>query len=414
MRDRIAYVGLDVRTMQSTAPDGSGFIKVYRDASALEELREFASSRNLELSGHLDFYRSIVCSLPEFVRPHVIVIFRDNKPQSLLLGRLERTKVNVRFGYLQVPTPTVNILTFYDGGWLSGVSADDSELFVQEILSALRRGEADAAFLQYIATAHPLYQLAMSRPGRLFSDRFPLLQSRWVRRLADSGSFLDSLSANERYNHRRRLRRLLGDFDGEVRIDCFHDDSRIEQLMLDAETVARTSYQRGLGVGFVHDERMHRRLCLMVRQEALRAHVLYLADKPCAFWITSLLGGVLYNDFLAFDPAYAKYGPGSYLMIRVIEELSNDASGPPVMRTLDFGAGDAEWKARLASHHSQLGSVYIFAPTLKAAACNLLRTSASVADQAVKAILERTGTLSRIKLSWRRHRTSQSRRVTMG
>jgi hypothetical protein len=124
--------------------------------------------------------RSIVPP-PEFVRPHVIVIFRDGEPQSLLLGRLERRKISARFGYLEVPTPTVNILTFYDGGWLAGVSAADSELFVQDILRALRTGEADVASLEFIATADPLYELAKSRPGRLFSDHLPLLQSRWVR-----------------------------------------------------------------------------------------------------------------------------------------------------------------------------------------------------------------------------------------
>jgi hypothetical protein len=339
----------DMSTIHSTAPNGSASVKVYRDASALEELCEFASSRNLWPTGTLDFYRSIDCSRPEFVRPHIIVIFRGDEPQSLLLGRLERRRIKFPVGYLRVPTPIVNILSFYDGGWLTDVSADDSELFVQDILRVLRTGEADVAALEFIATADPLYRLARSRPGLLFSDHLPLLQSRWARRLADCGSFLDSLSANQRYNHRRQARLLLKDFDGEVRIDCFHDDSRIEQLMRDAETVARTSYQRGLGVGFVHGARTRRRLQLSAQRGALRAYMLYLADTPCAFWIASLSGDVLYHDFMAFDPAYAKYSPGSYLMVRAIEDLGNDAGSLPRIRAVDFGAGDGEWKVRLSN-----------------------------------------------------------------
>jgi hypothetical protein len=386
--------------MQSTAPNGSAVIKVYRDVSALEELREFAHSRNPGPTGDLDFYRSIVCSFPEFVRPHVIVIFRDNKPQSLLLGRLERRKIDVRFGYLRVPTPNLNILTFDTEGWLSGLSADDSDLFVQEILSALRNGEADAASLHHIETAHPLYNLARSRPGRVFSDHLPLLQIHWVRRLGRSGSFLESLSKNRRKAHRRRTRLLFEAFSGEVRIDCFHDCSRIDELMQDAEAVARTSYQRGLNAGFVHDERTHRRLSLAARRGALRSYVLYLGNRPSAFFITSLWADVLCGDFMAFDPVHAKYQPGTYLLMKVIEEVEKEDGEPP-LTTIDFGFGDAQYKTMLGSDHRQVASLYIFAPTVKGAALNLARTFASLADRAAKAVLERTGTLSRIKLSWR-------------
>jgi hypothetical protein len=222
--------------------------------------------------------------------------------------------------------------------------------------------------------------------------------------LEDRGSFLDSLSANHRYNYRKKARLLFDDFDGAVRIDSFYDDSRIEQLMRDAEKVACKSYQRGLGVGFFHDDSMHRRLCLKARKGTLRAHVLYLADVPCAFWIATMSGDVLFHDFMAFDPAYAKYSPGSFLMIRAIDELTNDATARSGISAVDFGAGDGEWKARLSNHRSELASVYIFAPTPKAAICMSLRTFAAAADRAVKAILERTGTLSHIKQTWRRRR----------
>jgi CelD/BcsL family acetyltransferase involved in cellulose biosynthesis len=146
---------------------------------------------------------------------------------------------------------------------------------------------------------------------------------------------------------------------------------------------------------------MQRRLQLTAKQGVLRAHVLYLADKPCAFSISSLLGGVYYNDFMGFDPAYAKYAPGSYLAIKVIEEVCNEGRGAPVT-AVDFGPGDAEWKARLGNHQSQLISLYIFGPTIKAAACNLLRTCVGFADRSAKAILKQTGLLTDVKRKWRR------------
>jgi hypothetical protein len=388
--------------MLSRLPDRNGHlsVKVFRDMIALEELREFFSLQERAPTGSLDFFQSVICCSPAVVRPHVIVLFRGGQPASLLLGRLERRTINVRLGYLGVPTPKLNILTFDDGGWLKDISAGDSELFIQEILSSLRSREADAANLQHVDTSHPLSQLARSRPGCLSSDSFPLMQVHWIRRFTDKGPFLHSLSANERYNQRRRARRLSDAFGGEPRIECFHDGRRIEQLLKNAEAVASTSYQRGLGVGFVNNDKMQHRLELAAKQGVLRAHVLYLADKPCAFWIASLSNGVFYNDFMAFDPAHAKYGPGSYLAIKVIEEVRSDICGPP-LAILDFGPGDAEWKARLGNDQRRLISIYIFAPSPKAIACNLLRTFVGITDHSIKALLRRAGLLTHVKRKWR-------------
>jgi hypothetical protein len=393
--------------MSRGAQDAGAVVRVYRAASELEQLRGFWNSRQTSPGGNLDFYLSVVCSSPEFVRPHVIVIYEEGQPQSLLLGRLERRRIAVRLGYFRLPLPKLNILTFDDCGWLSGISAGDGELYVKSVLAALRAGEADAAELQHLDAAEPLSQLARSLPGRLFSDKSPLVQVLWTRRLAQKGTFLDGLSANERSNQRRRTRRLSKEFGGAVKIECFHDGSRIGQLMQDAETIASKSYQRALGVGFVNDDRMRDRLSLAARQGTLRAHVLYLGNRPCAFWITTLSGGVLYNDFLAFDPAFAKYGPGTCLVIKAIEEAS-DGNDTRRATAIDFGPGEAEWKTRLGNHRQQVASLYIFAPTVKGATLNLFRLVVSSADRSAKAALARAGFLSRVKRVWR-GRIGQSR-----
>jgi hypothetical protein len=383
--------------------DGSGdiHVKVYRDVTSLEELRPFWHCKRTWFAGSLDFFLSVVCASPEVVRPHVIALFREDQPQALLLGRLERRKIGVSFGYVRVPTPTLNILTFDDAGWVSNISAADSEVFAREILDALRTGEAEAANLHHLDITHPLYRLARSRPGWLFSDHLQALQIHWMRRLKESGSFLQSLPIKQRYNHRRRARLLQDAFDGKVEIRCFRESHQLERLMEDAEAVARTSYQRRLGVGFIHDEQMRHRLTLAAKQGALRAHVLYVEGRPCAFWITWVWAGVLSSEYMAFDPTFAKYGPGSYLVINAIEEACKDDSESPVM-VIDFGFGDAEWKALLANQRTQIASPYIFSPTIKATTCNLLRTIVGSADSSVKAILMQTGLLSDLKRKWRR------------
>jgi Acetyltransferase (GNAT) domain len=392
-------------TNASASSSGNVCTKVYRDFFSLEELRGFWSSRETSPAGDLDFYRTVTCASSEFVRPHVIVLFKEDRPLSLLLGRLERTRINVRLGYLRVPTPRLDILTFDDGGWLSDISVDDSNLLVRNILDSLRTGEADAAELQHLDTAGPLYHAARAQPGRLSSDHFPLLQTHWLGRVPDNGTLLDNWSKRRRYKQRRRARLLFDAFAGNVRIERYHDGARVEQLMQHAEAVAKTSYQRGLGVGFVNDERSRNRLRLEAQHRTLRAYVLYLGDTPCAFWVGSLRAKVFYLDFFAFDPAYARYEPGTYLAIKVIEELCDNHDGAPVS-AIDFGLGDAQYKAVFGNYQRQLASLYIFAPTVKGAALNLLRALFTSVDRSTKTLLERSGVLSRVKRTWRRQVTA--------
>ena len=45
---------------------------------------------------------AIVRSRPEFIRPHVIVVYSGGSPCSMLLGRIEQTGMNLGFWRLQI------------------------------------------------------------------------------------------------------------------------------------------------------------------------------------------------------------------------------------------------------------------------------------------------------------------------
>ena len=105
---------------------------------------------------------------------------------------------------------------------------------------------------------------------------------------------------------------------------------------------------------------------------------------------------------MAFNPAYAKYEPGTYLAVKVIEEIGSNLGESPAT-AIDFGLGDAQYKTVLSNERRQVASLYIFAPTIMGAVLNLLKTFADLADRAAKVILERAGFLSPLKRFWRRY-----------
>ena len=170
--------------------------------------------------------------------------------------------------------------------------------------------------------------------------------------------------------------------------------------MRDVENVAQRSYQRGLGVGFSETPFVEARLQFEARKGWLRAYILYLDEKPCAFWIGSLRNQVFLSDFLGFDPAYAEYSPGQYLLTKALEETCGGTRDGLVTR-IDFGLGDASYKERLSNHCYEEAPVYIFAPRIKAVGVNALRSAAGATNRSAKYLLQAMPWLGNVKRKWR-------------
>jgi CelD/BcsL family acetyltransferase involved in cellulose biosynthesis len=177
----------------------------------------------------------------------------------------------------------------------------------------------------------------------------------------------------------------------DIKIETFQAPDQVDRLMRDAEAVASTSYQRGLGVGFADTPIIRGRLEFEAHNGWLQGHILYLDSKPVALWITSVRNKVAVSDYLAFNPDYAKYAPGTYLIISAIEGLRD-------VDRIDFGGGDASYKELFANKLQREATVYIFAPTFKSIAVNALHTCARAAHQSAKRALPH---LAAIKRRWR-------------
>jgi CelD/BcsL family acetyltransferase involved in cellulose biosynthesis len=374
-------------------------VRTVRVLAEVEELKDFWASCPTHRDADFDFYLFYLRNSPEVVRPHVIVLYRDGRPHAMLVGRLETRGVDIRFGYIRLIRPRLRALTFM--GVLGDISsAADAKDIISCIEQSLRAGEADAAFLEYLAVDSPLYNWARSLPNPARVNHFAKSSIHRIRILPQGKSFLQSLSSNQRRNQNRRARRLAESFGDSVRIVCFQDASALQRLMEHAESIAEKSYQRGLGVGFANTPKMRKRLELEAQKKWLRAHILYLNDQPCSFWICSYYNGTLYSDFMGFDPEYSKYEPGMYLVINVIEEICRENQTQTAAR-IDFGIGDSVWKSILGNQSWREESVCIFAPTATAIGVNSLQTIVAAIDRAGRAILRRSNLLPRMKRAWR-------------
>jgi Acetyltransferase (GNAT) domain len=386
--------------------DGSLSVKVLQTPTEILEHRFLWNSWPGSRDSDLDFFLYIVSARPEVLCPYVLVAYRRDLPEAVLIGRLEQRRVPVKFGYLHFPTPLVRVLDFVYGGLRGNASPENTAVLISKVLKSLRDGEADLAVFEHLPVHSHLYHAVDVLPGALERGISP--EHRTHRRLQlpeNSDALHTILSPKHRQNYRRKARKLLRDFSGAVHIERY---SQVSDLMVgEVESIARKTYQRGLGFGFKDTPEIRGQWELAAAKGWLRVSILYVAGKPCAYWIAMAYNRVLWGDHVGYDPAYSSYSPGMHLLLSCLSDLC-DRKWDDDITEIDFGLGDAEYKSLLSNCCFKEGLVYIYGRTLRGLGVNLLSTPVLLADRLVRKFLTQKNLIAKVKRFWRKHEAPAS------
>ena len=96
-------------------------VKLLRSAAEVLQHRFLWEKWSGTRDSDLDFVLHVISARSEVISPYVLVAYRNDLPDAVLIGRLERRRVPVRFGYLQRPTPRLRVLNFVYGSRKSAV-----------------------------------------------------------------------------------------------------------------------------------------------------------------------------------------------------------------------------------------------------------------------------------------------------
>jgi CelD/BcsL family acetyltransferase involved in cellulose biosynthesis len=105
---------------------------------------------------------------------------------------------------------------------------------------------------------------------------------------------------------------------------------------------------------------------------------------------------ILYLQWTGYDATLRRYSPGKFLLIKVIEESAREG-----LSDLDFGYGDEWYKDYLGTSQWHDAVLYMFAPTLKGAALNAVRTGTVLVNGVLRWLLRQTGVFAEVKRLWR-------------
>ena len=232
--------------------EGGAEVTVARTEKDVERLRSTweAFQRDVVMTDPAH-YRTVLEHNPRAYAPYVVLIERNGEPRAMTVGLLQRYELACRVGYKTVYKPRVRALTVVYRGFLGPEAEAEAEILVDALLGALSAGDADLLYVPNLAVGsayHAALVKAASKP------RFSRTKEHWQLVLPGSlEEFVQTKSTRSRGRIRRYPKRFLEEFDGRHRLEVYDDPRDFERVVADVESVARRTYQRGLGVTFADD-----------------------------------------------------------------------------------------------------------------------------------------------------------------
>jgi hypothetical protein len=208
--------------------------------------------------------------------------------------------------------------------------------------------------------------------------------------------FLGKRPKKHRYWLRRIGKVFESQFPGKVRYAIYTSSLDVDDFCQAAERVAQLTYQRGLGAGFIDNTENRRRLSLMANCGCWRSYVVYIENKPVAFWSGELFGNTFFLTWTGFDPSYRKYEIGTILFLKMVEDLLSFG-----IKEMDYGLGWAQYKERFGDICLFDQDVIIYASTLKAFGLNLIFALEGFFNSVGKKLLSTLKVRDKFKKMWR-------------
>lgn len=376
-------------------------VRLLTTVAEIEQIRTEWEAMQWHPNADIDYF--LLINQLHQQEPRVFVIREGDEVVAIGAGRLGRRQLKCSFGYKTVFAPEVAELSIISGG-LMGKSDDATlKLFVANLISQLKAGAADVASIAEVKTDSPLWKMINRSPSWPCRDMTPMPQLHYGITLPKSK---DGLFMNMKSKHRTNLRRLgrilERDFPDGVNVRCFAEVSEVPRFCDEAEFVAAKSYLRALGVGFFDNAAARDQMSLYAARGAFRGYVLYIKEKPCAFWYGNLYKSVFFIGMTAFDPEFSDYEIGTILLIQVLEDLVENGNG---VTRFDFGLGEAAYKSKFSTEVWSEAKLLIFAPSVRGIGINLIRTPLLSGNKLLREMLKRLNLEAKIKRIWRNRRS---------
>jgi hypothetical protein len=336
-------------------------IRVADTLPALEELRPFWNQWAVNLSTDLDYFLHKLKIDPTVIGPYVLTTWNEGVPQAILVGQIRRHRVSSVISFVNVQGPKVNALEILNGGRLGPQSAASDRLFVLHLKQLLRNSVIDLLCFSRLAKQSELFrQLQQVEDPKLKERTLYVPPYSFLSLIGPGGARTSSFSGKNKREARRKTRLLERAFPGKARFKVFSGYEEMDDGLRDASAVDLTTWQHSLRCSLLDAPRVPEDLTFCAQRGWLRIYLMYVEERPVAFFIGKQYKDMFYSQFAGYRPDFAGYSVGSLLTTWAFENLA--ATG---VTGIDLGEGGQEHNRRWGCEIREIETVHLYSPTLR-------------------------------------------------
>jgi CelD/BcsL family acetyltransferase involved in cellulose biosynthesis len=300
-------------------------------------------------------------------------------------------------GYVRLPGIPARVLTIIHEGVLGELDDKGAEAVVTTLNEILHRREAEVVSIHMLGEESALWQALHRRNIQALGlDHTRWMIHRTLKLEKEEGFLIRNMRSKHRSWIRRKERELEEAFSGKVHWEWHSRVLDMPALCERMEGVAMTTYQRGLGAGFVDNRETRERLDLFARRGQMRVLLLEIDGLPKAYWLGTVYGKVFHASATGYTTDMTGFEVGTLAFHRMVDELVREG-----IDLLDFGLGDAYYKERFADSSWREASVQLFARSIKGRFLKGYLGASVWLDDFARRVAKRLGILDRVKQAWR-------------
>jgi CelD/BcsL family acetyltransferase involved in cellulose biosynthesis len=211
--------------------------------------------------------------------------------------------------------------------------------------------------------------------------------------------YLKGFSSKSRSTLMRKVRKFREASEGEVQWRLFRREEEMEEFFRLARHVSSKTYQeRLLGSGLPEDEGFRAHARELAAADSVRAFILYHRGQPLAYLYCPAQDGILYYEYLGYDPQFQAWSPGTVLQYLALESLFGEAR----WRMFDFTEGEGPHKEFFSTSGVLCANVYYFRRRWRYRILIYVHSALNDVSRLAVRALDKTGLKSTIKKWFRR------------
>lgn len=353
----------------------------------------------LQHNPNSDFHHFLlVCNLrKEVANPVAFSYWKKGKCCGIVCGRIEDIKLSPSLGYIKLPSLKTKCLSIIHEGVIGEIDDEGAHYLMRAIQNIQCKHGLDLASFYHLSDRHKAIWRALKHAKWTVGAKIPTWNKHRALFLESKQGFIvKRMNSKHRSYVRRKEKNLHHDFDGAISWLWYNQFEKIDIVIEKLEKVAQKTYQRGLGVGFKKNIETCKRYAYFANKNLLRVMLLEIKERPVCFWSGIIYKNVFYATDTGYLPEFEKYSVGLQTLLRTTDALVKEG-----IEKIDYGLGDADYKARFSDLSWNDANVHIFRKKFKSKLLMRYIKYVNILDRILRKIISKLELFNYLKKKWR-------------